>query len=492
MNRPLLAVVLCALAVAVLLPASAGAATEYAQPVDYPGLQHLTYKFGPIDVTPGQNTIEIKNNTLRPDVPGYITAFKPNLTYLNGKVPRVDVIHLHHGVWLVNGAPTWAAGEEKTNFYMPQGYGYRYDPKQDWHLNYMIHNLTPAADKVYLTYEIDFLPDSAPAAAAIKTVRTQWMDVAGIRAYPVFDALRKYADAKGEYTFPTQTTDPVEKAKIGPAQSWTVTNPGTLVATAGHLHPGGLHTDLYLTRNGRTVDLFRSDAHYFEPAGAVSWDVAMTGTRPDWKVQVQPGDVVSVTGTYDARKASWYESMAIMPVAFSPGDTTGIDPFSDQLDKNGLLNHGHLAENDNHGGRSSGLPDARTLMGASADGSNDVTIKGFIYQQGDLTLTGRRGRVPVVKQGKRLTFVNRDSSAVIWHTITACKSPCTGSTGIAYPLADGHTDFDSGELGYGPANFTAAANRDTWSTPANLKPGTYTYFCRIHPFMRGAFRVVAR
>ena len=24
---------------------------------------------------------------------------------------------------------------------------------------------------------------------------------------------------------------------------------------------------------------------------------------------------------------------------------------------------------------------------------------------------------------------------------------------------------------------------------ANLPAGTYTYFCRIHPFMRGSFRV---
>ena len=24
---------------------------------------------------------------------------------------------------------------------------------------------------------------------------------------------------------------------------------------------------------------------------------------------------------------------------------------------------------------------------------------------------------------------------------------------------------------------------------ADLKPGTYTYFCRVHPFMRGAFKV---
>ena len=33
--------------------------------------------------------------------------------------------------------------------------------------------------------------------------------------------------------------------------------------------------------------------------------------------------------------------------------------------------------------------------------------------------------------------------------------------------------------------------RNTWKTPKSLKAGTYTYFCRIHPFMRGAFRVVS-
>jgi plastocyanin len=472
------------------VPASAGAAEQYAQPVDYPGLQHLTYKFGPIDVTPGQNTIEIRNNDLKPPVPGYITSFKPNLTYLDGKVPPVDVIHLHHGVWLVNGDPTWAAGEEKTNFFMPRGYGYRYDPKQAWHLNYMIHNLTPNADRVYMTYEIDFLPADAPAAQDMKTVRTQWMDTAGIRPYPVFDALRKMGDKRGEYTFPDMAKG-TARAAIGPAQTWTVAKAGTLVGTAGHLHPGGLHTDLYLTRDGRKVRLFRSDAHYFEPAGAVSWDVAMTNTPANWKVQVQPGDQISLSGTYDVRHASWYESMAIMPVAYSEGDTTGIDPFSGQLDTTGVLNHGHLPENDNHGGGNSGLPDVRTLMGARG-GSGSVAIRGFIYQQGDLSLTGRRGRPPVIRQGRRLTFVNNDSGATIWHTITACRQPCSGRTGIAYPLADGRVDFDSGELGFGRANFTAAANRKTWSTPANLRPGTYTYFCRVHPFMRGAFRVVAR
>ncbi|MCU1389513.1 MAG: hypothetical protein JWL72_2851, partial [Ilumatobacteraceae bacterium] len=74
----------------------------------------------------------------------------------------------------------------------------------------------------------------------------------------------------------------------------------------------------------------------------------------------------------------------------------------------------------------------------------------------------------------------------VWHTITACKAPCNASTGIAYPRADADIPFDSGELGaVGPPT----AGRVTWSTPTDLPDGTYTYFCRIHPSMRGAFRV---
>ena len=78
------------------------------------------------------------------------------------------------------------------------------------------------------------------------------------------------------------------------------------------------------------------------------------------------------------------------------------------------------------------------------------------------------------------------------HTITSCRAPCNGLTGIAYPLADGPVRFDSGNLGFGPRNATAAAQRVTWKTPKQLRIGTYTYFCRVHPFMRGSFRVRGR
>jgi plastocyanin len=115
---------------------------------------------------------------------------------------------------------------------------------------------------------------------------------------------------------------------------------------------------------------------------------------------------------------------------------------------------------------------------------------------GDFNLTCRRVRPPVVKAGQSITFTNLDATPEInaqksaYHTITACKAPCTGTTGIAYPIANGRVQFDSGELGYGPGYATPAENRNTWRTPRTLKAGTYTYFCRIHPFMRGSFRVV--
>jgi plastocyanin len=47
--------------------------------------------------------------------------------------------------------------------------------------------------------------------------------------------------------------------------------------------------------------------------------------------------------------------------------------------------------------------------------------------------------------------------------------------------------FDSGQLGNAGQ---PTAGRVTWSTPTDLPAGTYTYFCRIHPFMRGGFEVV--
>jgi plastocyanin len=471
------------------LPGSKVSTTQYEPVASYLGVRHLHFEYGPIAITPGQNTIEFRPNDLKPQVPGFITRFRPNLIYTNTrKVPRVDVIHLHHGVWLINNRPSMAAGEEKTSVNLPQGYGFHSDPSDNWLMNYMIHNLTPTPTSVLLTYDVDFVPDSASAATGITPVRPLWMDVAGLRSYPVFDAIRGHG-RNGKFTFPDQAHGSARE-NIGFAQSFKAPSDMTLVGTAGHLHPGGLYNDLDVARGGQSKLLFRSQAKYFEPAGAVSWDVSMTATRPNWRIAVKKGDVISTKVTYDTSRASWYESMGIMVVWYAEGKRPeAVDPFAGQVDTTGLLTHGHLPENDNHGGDPFPLPDARTL----ADGfhTNGVAIKDFGYGRGDLNGTGKQGRPPVVKKGSSITFTNLDATADIpyekeaFHTITACRRPCNRSTGIGYPLADGNAKFDSKQLGYG----TPAAGVDKWSTPKGLAPGTYTYFCRVHPFMRGAFRV---
>src|SRR5512144_662555 len=135
-------------------------------------------------------------------------------------------------------------------------------------------------------YEMDFVPLSDPAAAAaIKPVQTLWLDVMGGTAYPVFDAVRGTGGRDGKLTYPDE--QPALRGRRYALNRYVVGEDGTLVASFGHLHPGGLWTELWLRRGGRRVRLFRSSAHYWGPAGPVSWDVAMTATPPDWRVQVR-------------------------------------------------------------------------------------------------------------------------------------------------------------------------------------------------------------
>ena len=350
------------------------------------GVQHLHFSAGPYSITPGANLILVDRKPLpKPNVDGYMVRMAPNLHYAlpNGKccgaIPRVDVIHLHHGVWLSNGKagagegngyvaglyPFMAAGEEKTIYTFPTGYGYPIGKNDAWFLNYMIHDLTDNGAKVYITYDIDFVPTSSPAAASIKPLHPIWMDVESHNIYPVFD-VHRFSGKNGKFTFPDMAKNPYHGG--APLNTFTVDHPGTIVATAGHVHPGGLYDELDDVRAGATpsggaiagsvphsVRLFRSLAHYFDPRGPISWDMAMTATAPDWRPHLNAGDTLRISATYETKRASWYEAMGIM-VAWEAWDSESggvpgsTDPFSHATDQTGHVTHGHLAENRHHGG----------------------------------------------------------------------------------------------------------------------------------------------
>jgi plastocyanin len=242
--------------------------------------------------------------------------------------------------------------------------------------------------------------------------------------------------------------------------------------------------------------VFTSEAKYWDKAGPVSWDMAMTVTKPDYRLRVHGGDKIRLNAVYDSQQASWYENMGIVMALLAPGDTSGVDVFNStsagaHLSTLGDITHGHLAENDHHGGNN-----ARALPTKLGRVTNRISIKNFVYSPGDLSTPGA---IPQVRADKRLTFFNGDDKDWIWHTITTCAKPCTAETGIAYPLANAMPALDSLEMG--TANWagtfrsaepvSGSVSFSITPDKAGLRAGqTYTYFCRIHPFMRGAFKVV--
>lgn len=586
------------------------------------GAQRTTYRLGPVEVTPGQNRIAFRplEGASRPDVNGWITRIKPDLAYADGSIPESSKVMFHHGVWINTSTNEqfYATGEEKTILDLPDGFGYRYTKTDGWILNDMIHNLTPKAMTLYFEYTLDFVPDSASEAADIVRARPIWMDVENGRIYPVFDVWRDSGGADGEITYPEDfpnaySPNNQKNVKEIPAD-------GVLLNTTGHVHTGGLSTNLYLRRTGASyagptcpqrvsydaqlaplkkrdsafvsringlkkknakltrsqkkiqralrkhsgsaagkrqlrkiqrqkkantkaiasisrvrapvkkkldqvtaldnaerkrdaacrasqptvddgnrVQLFDSEAKYFDPRGPISWDMAMYSTDNDWRVRVKAGDKLELQTTYETKIASWPESMginivywardaAINAVPGNPDPTTMPDPYSTKVDTRGEINHGHLKENEDYGGKLPVVGPDPTKLPDGLETGGPFTISDYLYNGADFRLPGAAGRPPVVDQGQSFTFKMSpdDISKQVWHSLTSCKTPCNKSTGISYPIADGKFQFESGQMGPG---LPPTVGYTEWSTPNTLPKGTYTFFCRIHPLMRGAFRV---
>ena len=418
----------------------------------------------------------------------------------------------------------------------PQGYGLKVGGDDSWGLNYMLHSLNADSGRqVYVTWEIDWVPETDPPRTDIQTTRVQWMDVAGLpHVYPVFDAERGFdLNGDGKYVFPDEVpTDPnapgyEERENISPLRKWTVPDGGrTLVFGAGHLHPGGEHVDLQVARDGPDpgeVDgddpgeirpLFRSDAQYYEPAGAVSWDVSMEATRPDWRISLKEGDTVSINVTYDVKQGV---------VVRVDGDPAALDQPLRRPGRQGPVRGRGRGEGDvrrraassptaacprtstRRRARTSRSPTrASCAARAARSGRTGIEINGFGYSLGGFSafkgFPTNLMRPPKIQPGQSVTFTNFDAlpemtdNEQAWHTVTSCSAPCNQGSGIGYPLAKGKIKFDSGQLGYGTSTSTeVTTGSNVYTTPPLTKPGkTYTYFCRIHPFMRGSVRVAGK
>ena len=204
-----------------------------------------------------------------------------------------------------------------------------------------------------------------------------------------------------------------------------------------------------------------------------------------------------------------------------PGaDFGSCTPSDTVLCTRGQITHGHISSSGNHGGcRAAQCPDAALAAAPEwiGDPITEIHMAGFLYGPGDFGQIGVTG-IPEVKLGSTVTFLNEDMFALVPHTATACRYPCSGPVTTNYPIADGAQpvsddpnsadpdlivvdplgsealdtmDFDTTELGINLGTPTIGEPQNAKYELKATRTGVFTYFCRIHPFMRGAFEVVA-
>ena len=150
----------------------------------------------------------------------------------------------------------------------PQGYGLKVGGDATWGLNYMIHNLTARRGRAGLHHLGDRLgardhpgahrhhPTTHPLARRRRRARTSTRSSTPSAASTSTATASTRSPTRSR---PTRRCPATRSARTSaPPARWTVPTGGaTLVFGAGHLHPGGVHVDLQVARDGPDAGIDR-------------------------------------------------------------------------------------------------------------------------------------------------------------------------------------------------------------------------------------------
>ena len=212
---------------------------------------------GPFDIQPGQNNIDTKRSHPATGERRLDRGHPPRpAVYATAPMPRRrrGAPASRRVAQPQRGRPTaglpqrfFAAGEEKTAHGVPSAVRLSYKTNDHWVLNYMLHNLTPKPRRCGSPTTIDFIPADAPEADRHDACPP---GVDGCAERQGLPGVRRVPRAGDGTPSPTPTSD-------DPTPAVARRTNGPSIATArssrppGHLHPGGLHTDLWSNATGR-------------------------------------------------------------------------------------------------------------------------------------------------------------------------------------------------------------------------------------------------
>jgi plastocyanin len=477
--------------------------------------ERLSFVYGPYTVPPGHDM-----NRVDLDLPpsgGFMQSVEPGMRRVTDSTePSHQEAHIHHAHWFafdpgnkednyLGGTHEWVFGngdeETRGDFRQrsaadPNGpdYGAYIERGHNQTMIYMLHNKTAAPLNVYI--ELNVVWKHGTPEQLKKIDGREHRDVTGVLFGRTYDVPRE-PNGDGTYEYAKDSGRTIE---------WTATTDGTIIGMGGHLHPGGKKVVAEnfgsegnpCPNDGRGYGgtlLLNSDV--IDHNVPLSEDYQTEVTHPAWRAPIHKGDRIRISGTYENKDHAWYAVMTHMgmyidkqepprgrckPEIIGKAKKKWKDPTE------GVPNRAWGSHADPWCGEQYGKePCDRPETGpAPAElHTNVVKIANFAYLPGDRGAGGAISSIPVIKQGERLTFVNDDEAAGIRHTVTTCPWPCNGKYVGNYPLADGA--WDSGTLGHDLID--GGSPNPVAQTSPDLPRGTYSYFCRIHPFMRGAFKV---
>ena len=131
-------------------------------------------------------------------------------------------------------------------------------------------------------------------------------------------------------------------------------------------------------------------------------------------------------------------------------------------------------------------------------------IAGFYYSRGNMLGGGSAARPPTLRPGQTLTFRNDDAPMDLLGGVVGASRDQAADLphghGVQGPLQPGHRHRLPARGRPGDLRLRASSapgrpasppppSAPRGPCPSDLGRGTYTYFCRVHPYMRGAFRV---
>jgi plastocyanin len=497
-------------------------------------VKKMRFWYGPYSMPAGWDA-----NRVDLDIPvhnGMIISVEPELRINpDWKEPSHQVAHIHHAHWFAldpgnkedtytGGNTEWIFGngdeETRADFMersnaVPKGpmYGEYIGLGGPQAMIYMLHNKTAQNMVGYVVLDVTF---KYGTIEQLNATGREHRDVSGVLFGRTFDVPR---ERKGDGLWNTTYDMRTSEDKPRPIE-WTATIDGTMIGTGSHVHPGGVTV---LTENmgskenpcgndrrgtGGTLLLKSDIINRNAPFGE---DYQMEVTRPSWRAPVHVGDRIRITGYYANKHAAWYTAMTHNGIYIDEAEApkgrckpylVGKDAKKKVRTKvkgrivkrpldptEGVPNRDWMHHADSWCGKKFGAdPCEPPFKDAPEPGppASRVTIANFQYFPGGRGAPGDMGRPPTVKKGETITFFNADQQANIRHSVTTCKYPCNGKYVSNYPWADGV--YDSGTLGFDAID-GGTPNPVAESSP-KLPVGKYSYYCRIHPFMRGEFHVV--